>query len=305
MLFAVHGASGAQGTPVVRRLLADGHRVRAIGRNPDPLRLPAGAEPAPADLLDVEALARAYEGADGVVVVLPGGADDDVAVAQADAILEALHRARVPRAVFNAGGAVWSAPPGLPFLDARTRLANALPSAVLTAVVVGPATAYMENLSEGWVVQRLRAEGELVQTAPAEAPMSPVAMDDVASAIAEALVEDDPPPRVVVHGPGETTGEETAKAIAAHLGRPVRWTQVPPDEYLRGVAGGLGEQYARNIGRLYGAHADVPPPDAPGPEARHVTGTTTLAAWIPGQRWDRPGSARSAAGLREEHRRPD
>lgn len=286
MLIAVHGATGAQGTPVVRRLLADGHRVRAVARDPDPKRLPDGAEPAPADLLDVEALARAYEGADGVVVVLPGGASDEVAVAQADAILEALRRARVPRAVFNVGGAVWSSPPGLPFLDARTRLANGLPRAVRTALVVGPATAYMENLSEGWVVEHLRATGELVQTAPSEAPMSPVAMDDVASAIAEALVEDDPPPRVVVHGPEEITGEEAAKAIAAHIGRPVRWTRVSPEEYLRGVAEGLGGQYARNIGTLYGAGADVPPPDAPGPEARHVTGATTLTEWVPAQRWE-------------------
>ena len=34
------------------------------------------------------------------------------------------------------------------------------------------------------------------------------------------------------------------------------------------------------------ADADVPPPDAPGPEARHVTGTTTLAGWIATQRWE-------------------
>ena len=220
------------------------------------------------------------------MAVLPGGADDDVAVGQAEAILEALRRARVPRAVFNAGGAVWSSPPGLPFLDARTRLANGLPQAVPTAAVVGPATAYMENLSEGWVVERLRAGGELVQTARAGAPMSPLAMDDVASAIAGALVEDDPPPRVVVHGPNEITGEEAAKAIAAHIGRPVWWTRVSPEEYLRGVAGGFGGQYARNIGRLYGPGADVPPPDAPGSEARHVTGATTLTEWVPAQRWD-------------------
>jgi uncharacterized protein YbjT (DUF2867 family) len=286
MLIAVHGATGAQGGPLVRRLLAEGHRVRAIARNPDPRRLPVGAEPAPADLLDVEALVRAYEGVGGVVAVLPGGAADDVAVAQADATLEALRRAGVPRAVFIAGGAVWSTPPGLPFLDARTRLAQGLARAVPTAIVVGPATAYMENLSEACIVERLRADGELVQVAPAGAKMSPVAMDDVASAIAEVLVKDDPPPRVIVHGPGEVTGEEAARIIESHIGRPVRWTQVSPEEYLRGVAGGLGEQYARNIGRLYGTGANVPPPAAPGPETRHVTGTTTLAEWVPTQRWD-------------------
>lgn len=42
----------------------------------------------------------------------------------------------------------------------------------------------------------------------------------------------------------------------------------------------------RSLGRLYGAGAGVPPPDAPGPGTRHVTGTTTLAGWIATQRWE-------------------
>ena len=286
MLIAVHGATGAQGAPVVRRLLVDSYKVRAITRTPAHDRLPAGVASFAVDLTDVEALVRAYTGVDAVVAVLPGGAADDVAVVQADAILSALRRTRVPRAVFNAGGAVWLEPPGVPFLDARTRLATGLPDAVPTAVIIGPATTLMDNFSEGWIIERLRSSGELVNTLPAYARMTPVAMYDIASIIIELLVQDDPPSRVVVHGPGETTGERVATEVAAHLGRPVRWTTVSPDEYLRGVAKGLGAQYARNIGALYGPDASVPPPDPPGPDACHVKGSTTLEQWVPQQRWD-------------------
>lgn len=196
-----------------------------------------------------------------------------------------MRRAHVPRAIFNPGGAVWSTPPGLPFLDARTRLANGLASAVPTAAIIGPATTYMENFSEAWIVDHVRATGELVHTALGTARMVPVAMMDVASVIVEMLVHADPAARIVVHGPSELTGDEVAAAIAAHLHRAVRWTTVAPDVYLRGVATGLGQQYAANIGALYGAGANVPPPDAPRPATQHVMGTTTLAAWIPTQRW--------------------
>ena len=285
MLIAVHGATGAQGMPVVRALLERGHKVRAITRTARPERLPPDAEPVASDLTDVEALVRAYTGVDGVALVLPGGAADDVAVRQADTILTALREARVPRAVFNAGGGVWKQPPAIPFLQARTRLASGLPEVVKYASVVGPATTLMENFSERWIVKRLREKGELVNPAPPDVKMNPVAMDDLAEVMVDVLGEEAPPARVVVHGPGEVTGEEVAATIATHLDQPVRWMTVSPEEYLRGVAKGLGAQYAANIGALYGSSVRVSPPDPPGPDARHMIGTMTLKQWIETQHW--------------------
>ncbi len=285
LLVAVHGATGAQGRPVVDRLLAAGHRVRALSRTADPARLPAGVEPVAVDLLDPGPLVAAYTGTDAVVAVLPGGAAADVAVDQADAVLTALRRAGVPRAVVNTGGGVWSTPTGIGFLDARTRLVAGLPAAVGTAVVLQPGGALMENHAEGWVVDRLRATGELVHSTPPDVPTTPVAMADLATAAVDALTDPAPPARIVVHGPGAVTGAEIAARVAAHLGRPVTWTPIGPEEYLRGVARGLGEQYAANIAALYGPGAAVGPPDPPPPGARHLRGATTLADWVPTQRW--------------------
>ena len=285
LLVAVHGATGAQGRPVIDRLLAAGHRPRAVARKPDPRRLPAGVEISAADASDADALAHAYTGADAVVLVLPGGAPDDVAVAQAEAILEALTRAQVQRAVFNAGGAIWTRPPAIPFLQARSRLGAGLPDAVARATVVAPVGGLMENLSEPWLVERLRRTGELVQTSPSDASLRPVAMTDIAAAAVAALLDDSSPGRVLVEGPAEHTGDEIARAIGVHLGRSVRWTTVRPDEYLRGVAGGLGAQYAANIGALYGGGVHVEPPDPPPAGTAHLAGPTSLLAWIPTQRW--------------------
>ena len=285
MLIAVHGVTGAQGAPVIKTLLERGHRIRAVARTARPDRLPAGVEPVASDLTDVGVLARAYADIDGVALVLPGGATADVATAQAETILAALREAEVPRAVFNAGGGVWKTPPAIPFLQARTRLAFELPEVVQHATVAGPATTLMENFSEGWIVKRLRETGELVNSAPPDVRMNPVAVADLAELMVDVLGEEEPPARVVVHGPGEVTGEEVAAAIASHLDQPVRWTTVSPEEYLEGVARGLGAQYAANIGALYDSHTNVRPPDPPSLEARHITGTTALKHWVEGQSW--------------------
>lgn len=293
MIVVVHGATGAQGVPVVDRLLASGHTVRAVTRgrrSSRPDRLPPdgdwmNVEAVNADLTDVDDLVTAYDGADAAILVLPGGAAPDQAVGQAETILAALTRARVPRAVFNASGAIWTRPPGIAFLDARTRLATGLSNAVQHATLIGPATAYLENYSEPWLVRHLHDTGDLIQTAPADTPQTPVAMADIADAATTTLTEDTPPARILVAGPATTTGSEIAAAMARHLGRPVRWTTVPPETYLRGVAEGLGVQYAANIGALYGPDAHVPPPDAPPAGTRHLTGATDLTTWIPSQNW--------------------
>lgn len=280
-LVAVHGPAGAQGRPVLDELRRRGSRVRAVSRRPVP-----GVPHAPSDLLDVEALARAYDGVDGVVVVLPGGAPDDVAVRQAETVLAALVRAEVPRAVFNPGGVVWPRPTGVPFLDARTRVARGLAEAVPRAALVGPAVGYLENLGEGHVGRRVVARGELALPAPGDAPEGRVAAADVATVAVGTLLADAPSRApTMVTGPEVLTGRQVAAALGRHLGRPVRYVQVDAEEHLRGVAESLGDQYAANIARLYGPGSRVPDPGPPPAGTTSVTGPTTLADWLPTRHW--------------------
>lgn len=280
----VHGASGTQGAVVARRLVADGHRVAGLVRNPTAGRLTDGVSPVVADLRDTPALIRAYTGVDAVVVHLPGGSPDDAALPEAVAVLTALRAAGVPRAVFNTGGAVWDRPTGVPTLDARTALAVGLPGSVPIATVIGPAAGYMENLSAPWATAQLATEGVLVQPMPGDAPMAWLALMDVADAIADALVAEAPPPRLVLQGPESLTGEDVAVSLSTHLGRPVQWRQIPFEEHAHAFARYLGEQYASNLAALYGPDARVPPP-LPPPVGAVRGGTTHLNQWLGTQRW--------------------
>jgi len=59
----VTGATGLIGHAVARRLLAEGHSVRALVRRAD-ARLPEGVRPVPGDILDAGSLAEATDGAE-------------------------------------------------------------------------------------------------------------------------------------------------------------------------------------------------------------------------------------------------
>ncbi len=280
----VHGATGAQGAPVARNLVAAGHRVRSAVRNPSAGGLPAGVEPVAADLLDTESLLQVYIGADAVLVQLPLEYSHDRAVPQAEAILAALAKAGVPRVVFNHNGGAAPEWVGLPFVDARMLLAQELANAVRTAVTVGPAGPYMENLSTPWLAARIHQHGQVAYPLPAEMPVPWVALHDVVTVITGLLTDNAPPPHLVVPGPRLLTGEQTAADLSSALGRSIRWVTITPSEWGEMIAPYLGDQTAAGITGFYVALADAPPPPAPDPSIMRP-GTTSLRLWASRQDW--------------------
>ncbi len=69
MNILVTGGTGVLGQPVVRRLVLDGHRVRALARSPrgEELLRALGAEPIVFDLLDPSSVSGAVRGADAIL----------------------------------------------------------------------------------------------------------------------------------------------------------------------------------------------------------------------------------------------
>jgi uncharacterized protein YbjT (DUF2867 family) len=294
----LHGATGTQGRAILRGLLTAGLHVRAVARNPQPVpgapvelvpgaavpvpgavELAPGAavEPVAADLLDLDALVAAYTGADAVVVQLPLDFSGD-AVRRAETVLAALSKAGVRRAVLNTGaGLPPPVPVGVPFVDARVRLAAGLPDAVRHATVLGPAGPYLENLVAPWSRSLIREQGELRYPLPAGAPIPWAAAADLGTEIAAQVLAAAPVPARTVAGPAPVTGPELAAQIAVGIGRPVRWQTISPDEYARMLTPHIGALNAEGIAAAY-AHP------APPPNPTLITrGTTTPSTWAAGQ----------------------
>src|SRR5437763_10071157 len=72
-MYVVTGATGHTGHIVATQLLANGEKVRAIGRSAERLQsiVGKGAEPFVADLTDKQALSKAFAGARGVYAMIP------------------------------------------------------------------------------------------------------------------------------------------------------------------------------------------------------------------------------------------
>ena len=104
-MYVITGATGNTGKAAAERLLAQGKKVRVIGRSADRLQplVAQGAEPFLAEITDAAALAQAFAGAEGVYAMIPPDmASQDFHAQQnriSDAIVQALKQAGVKYAV--------------------------------------------------------------------------------------------------------------------------------------------------------------------------------------------------------------
>ena len=91
-MYVITGATGNTGSVAAKRLLAQGKKVRVIGRSADRLQslATAGAEPFVAELSDATSLAKAFSGADGVYVMIPPNAASKDPLADRERITDAL-----------------------------------------------------------------------------------------------------------------------------------------------------------------------------------------------------------------------
>ena len=190
----IHGASGAQGSPVLSALTSAGRTAVAAVRHPEAVS--AGVVARQVDLASADSLASAYEGADGVFVHLPMGAPE-AAAAQARAVVEAVTRARPGRVVISTSGQIVDQP-GSPLQapadsPIMTLIDGVTGSGVPTAVVAP--RLYLENLLLPVVLGPVREEGVLRYPLPASFPVSWSSHLDVAEVVARLLTDTPPPPR--------------------------------------------------------------------------------------------------------------
>ena len=227
----VHGATGAQGSPILSALTSAGRTAIAAVRHPE--AVPDGIVARQVDLASVASLASAYKGADGVFVHLPMGAPE-AAAAQARAVVEAVAQARPGRVVISTSGQIVDQP-GSPLQAAAdspimTLIDGVTGSGVPTAVVAP--RLYLENLLLPVVLDPACQEGVLRYPLPASFPVSWSSHLDVADVVVRLLTDASPTTGTVGvgHRPG-LTGPDLAAAFSSHLGREVRFEGITPEAF--------------------------------------------------------------------------
>ena len=252
MTYVIHGATGAQGGPVLQAMQAAGYTVTGVARHPE--SLPSGIASKMVDYADTESLVAAYTGATGVFIHLPQGAPDLIASYAAN-VAQALAKAQPDHVVISTSGRVLDRPDlclQSPPDSAIRILIDGVAAAGLSHAVIGTRL-YLENLLLPMLIEPVKTEGVLRYPLPADFSVSWVSHQDVAD-LAVRLFQDPSIQGLVGLGalPG-LTGEDLAGALSEGLGKPVRYEAITPDQFVTLLTPMFGEPIANTVADLYRA----------------------------------------------------
>lgn len=228
---AVAGATGAQGGATARHLLARGHAVRGIVRDPAgaaAARLRSlGIETAPGDFDDPSSLAAAMTGVDATFLMatpyIDGGIDAEIR--HATALIDTAVAAGVPHIVYSSVASA-DRHTGVPHFDSKALVERHLHRVAPGSTVVAP-TEFIDLLVSPWVLDALRA-GEIGVPVPGDVPRQLTAVDDIGAFVARVI---EAPAafagRRVEIASLVATGDQLAAAIERAAGRPIRYVERP------------------------------------------------------------------------------
>lgn len=275
MTYVIHGATGAQGAPVVAALAAAGKSVTALTRNPD--AVVDGARVVAAGYSSTEELTEAYRSADGVFVHLPVVSEEDRQT-YARNIVAAVREARPARVVFSTSGYLID-PTGD---DAVSALVRDLADSGASHAVIA-AELYLENLLMPYVIDTVREQGALPYPIRADFPVSWASHLDIAD-VAVALFERPDVTGVVSVGQDPAiTGPDLAEAFGAHFGKNVVFEQITTEQFRTSVAPLIGEGPAADVAGAYAAMSTLPDRSiTPENSAQKLLGVTprTTGQWL-------------------------
>lgn len=252
-MYAVAGVSGNTGRWVAETLLQAGAPVRVIVRDAAKGQPWAerGAEVAVADLSDVDALASALEGVQGLYTLVPPQYTDDPirdGIAIGRGLAEAAGRAGVHVVLLSSVGA--QHPSGTGPIQILHHTEAALRDAGVDATFLR-AGYFFENY--GALIPAITGDGVLPTFIPASTPTPTVTVRDIGRKAAALLQAGGDGVKIVgLSGPGDPSTDDVAAGFSRALGRPIQVVEQPLEAVIPTFTGlGLSEAWAGLYRELY------------------------------------------------------
>jgi uncharacterized protein YbjT (DUF2867 family) len=236
-MFAITGITGNVGGEVARNLLAAGRPVRAVMRDVRKGEVweKRGCDLVGADINEVAGLTAAFEGSEGVFMMVPPNFDPSPDFREARSIAatlsSALDAARPDKVVYLSTIGAQAAHSNL--LSQHTIIERALQKLLLPITFLRPGW-FMEN--SAWDVAPAKNGVISSFLQPLDKPVPMVATADIGRSAAELLQETSQEKRsghrvVELEGPQRVTPNEIASTFAHLLGRPVTVEAVPRETW--------------------------------------------------------------------------
>lgn len=287
-MFVVTGVTGNTGSVVAETLLNQGQAVRVVVRSEAKGESckARGADVAVADLMDVSAMTRALEGADGAYFLLPPDlANEDFisdSLKRADAIVTAAVAARLRHAVILSSVGAQHADKVGPIATIR-HLEKSLVAAGIPVTAVRPGY-FLENIQD--LMPAVLQDGVYPSMIlPLDFKIDMVATKDIGLTVAGALIDPTTVPHRVIElkGAEKYSAEDIAQAFSKALGRPIAAVPVPAESWVDVLMqNGLSRQSAENLAEMHesinSGHIDFLDPQAKKGSVDLTRFVATLAA---------------------------
>jgi uncharacterized protein YbjT (DUF2867 family) len=248
-LVLVTAATAPVGRSIVEQLVAMGHPVRALTRDPEKANLPAGAEVVAGDLSDAESLAAAFQNVSSVFLLaaVPGFAPTFLKTAQ---------EAGVCRIVFQSSGAIVDGTDEQPNPIAAFHydIERQIRESGLDWTFLRLEVASADALQWAFDVPAQLKAGDVVRGPYAEAAGSPMHPIDLAAVAIVALTREEHAGKIYhLTGPQSLTHREQIQLIGEALGRSLRYEEWDEEQARAAIspyapADVLFETWKRHIG---------------------------------------------------------
>jgi len=239
MKYIIHGATGAQGSPLFQKLRKTGKNAIAAVRDPNTLE---GAPAIAVDLSSVDSLVAAYADAEGAFVHLPLG-PEDVRLQYARNISEAIEVARPKRVIISTSGWKLDVPGDE---SALPTLVREVEKTGVSMAVIAPQL-YLENLLLPITIEPVKSENILRYPLRSDYPVSWCSHLDIADVAAGLFTNTSVTGIVGVGQLPAVTAHELAAAFSNHFGRKVVFESLQPEEFGKLLAPLFGEGAAAEV----------------------------------------------------------
>lgn len=247
----VYGATGVQGSAVVRKLKEEGARIRVLVRDAEKaLRFEQeGVEAFVGHLGERESLRRASEGVARVFFHLPVEFDPDVLARYGRDAVDAAREAGVKLFVFNASSILPDA--DLLAYRGKRQVYEHLKSSGLPYIVLKP-TLYMNNLEGPWTMPGILNDGIFAYPLEPDIPIAWISATDAAAYAVEALKSEHlAGSEFTMYGPENLSAVQVAELLSRRFGKEVRFHAIPLDDFEAQFSTMFGPANAKAITDTY------------------------------------------------------
>src|SRR3984957_10098107 len=283
-MYAIMGITGRVGSAIAENLLAQGEQIRAIVRNPEKAARwkDCGAEIAIADVDDPSALASAFEGMDGVFLMIPPNfapAPDFPETRKTLASFYAALAKAMPKKAAPLSSLGTEQARGLGLITSLHLLERTLGDLPIHHAFLR-AGWFMEN--HAWDITTAQSEGKIFSNLfPLDRKVSLVATADIGKAGADVLRQEGTGNRYMGGaGPEQDSPNDIAREFSKALARSVEAVAVPREKWTefflsQGMPEGRTEPRAEMVDGFNSGwiHFGVP-------GTEHIKGPTSLTSVI-------------------------